>query len=208
MKPLRLEMEAFGPYKDNTVIDFDKLSSAGIYLISGNTGSGKSYIFDGILYALFKNVSGSVRKENSIRCDFADPKTPTKVIFDFEVRGEKWHIERIIQMRSDGTLNPKTEVLTGPHGEIYNRKESFDTKIEELLGLSKKDFITIAIAQGEFRKAMSSSTKERTQLFRNIFNTGIYDKVQTELYRREQALDASLKTDRDAQGSQDRHRRG
>ncbi len=197
MKPLRLEMEAFGPYKDNTVIDFEKLSSTGVYLISGNTGSGKSYIFDGILYALFKNVSGSVRKENSIRCDFADPKALTKVIFDFEVKREKWHIERIIQLRSNGNLNPKSEVLTGPHGEIYDRRDAFDAKIEELLGLSKKDFITVAmIAQGEFRKAMASSTAERTELFRNIFDTDIYAKIQAELLRREQQLDSDLKTDR------------
>ena len=196
MKPLRLEMEAFGPYKDNTVIDFEKLASSGVYLISGNTGSGKSFIFDAILFALFKNVSGSTRKENSVRCDFADPKTLTKVIFDFEVRGEKWHIERIIQQKADGTSKSKREMLQGPHGEIYELKKDIDSKVEELLGLSKKDFITIAmIAQGEFRKVLSSPTNERTILFRNIFDTGIYEKIQTELAHREDQLRAQLAND-------------
>ncbi len=197
MKPLRLEMEAFGPYKDTTVIDFETLSSAGVYLISGNTGSGKSYIFDGILYALFKTLSGSVRKENSVRCDIADSKTPTRVVFDFEVKGERWHVERSGNLNAKGVYTSKNEFLQGPNGEIYDGFRAVNKKIEEILGLSKEDFITISmIAQGEFRKAMSASTNDRTELFRNIFDTEVYEKIQNELSRRDKELYSIFNTDR------------
>ncbi len=191
MKPLRLEMQAFGPYNKNTVIDFESITSSGLYLICGDTGSGKSYIFDGILYALFKETSCDERKRDSVRCEYADDKTPTRVIFEFKIKGERYRIERkkLGDKQSDSLVhlnevNPQFDPLT--------KATDIKAKIEELLGLSSTNFTSIAmIAQGEFKKLLNTKTSERSELFRNVFDTGVYQKIEEKLKNNDSQLKAN-----------------
>lgn len=187
MKPINLTISAFGPYKNMVSIDFTKLGENGIFLITGDTGAGKTSIFDAISFAIFGEVSGSNRPIQSIRSDFADPDTETFVELEFLHKNKTYKIlrnpsyekpkkkgEGFTKKPADASLEFEDKVVTG----IKN----VDTKIEEILGINAKQFKQIAmLAQGEFLKILFAESKDRTEIFRKIFDTNIYNLIAKKL---------------------------
>ena len=187
MKPLKLVMSAFGPYRDRVEVDFEKLGSNGIYLITGDTGSGKTTIFDAISFALFGEASGSRRENGTFRSDFASEKVKTFVELEFEHKGLFYKIERVprymrkkvrgegmTSVLGDATLTYLEEVITGD--------KNVTDKCVEILGMNASQFKQIVmIAQGEFLELLLSKPKDRASIFRRIFDTGIYKEISDKL---------------------------
>lgn len=187
MKPLKLVVSAFGPYKDEVEIDFCKLGDNGIFLITGDTGSGKTTIFDAISFALFGEASGSRRENGSFRSDFADDNVDTFVKLEFVHKDILYKIERVPRyMRKkkrgeglaatggDATLNYLDIVVTG--------EKNVTEKCIEILGMNANQFKQIVmIAQGEFLDLLLAKTKDRAAIFRHIFDTGIYKDISDKL---------------------------
>ena len=188
MRPLKLKMKAFGPYASETVIDFDKIGKSGIYLVTGETGSGKTTIFDAISYALYGKASGQSREPSMLRSMYADRDTATEVELDFEYRGEIYRIKRNPEYerpkkRGEGTTreNANAELLC-PDGRFINKREDVDREIINIMGIDQTQFSQIVmIAQGDFLKLLLSSTDERIKIFRKLFNTSLYQSVQDRL---------------------------
>lgn len=186
MRPLNLTISAFGPYKDETFIDFTKLGERGMYLITGDTGAGKTTIFDAICFALYGEPSGSSRDPRMFRCKYSDAKVPTYVELLFSYHGKEYRIRRNPEyerpsLRGGGTTTQKADALLElPDGREAVTKTSEVTKeVEKIIGLSKDQFTQIAmIAQGDFMKLLLSDTTERSKIFRQIFMTGRYQRLQ------------------------------
>ena len=191
MKPVKLVMSAFGPYSGQTEIDFGAFGETGIFLIAGDTGAGKTTIFDAISFALYGEASGGRerRKAKSFRSDYASPRTETFVEFTFLHRGECWCIRRNPEyirpkITGEGTTTQTagasiTHVDSG--AELVGLK-AVDEKIQELLGLTQDQFTrTVMIAQGDFLKILNASSDERKALFQRLFNTSLYEGVQKRL---------------------------
>lgn len=189
MKPLKLVISAFGPYAEKTEIDFGVFGGQGLYLITGDTGAGKTTIFDAIAFALYGEASGDVRRADMFRSKYAADETPTYVEFTFEYRGRSYTVKRNPEYqrpRSRGTgftLQKADACLTCSDGRSPVTKSKDVTKaVTELTGLDRKQFTQIAmIAQGDFQKLLLAGTEERGDIFRQIFNTGLYQKVQEQL---------------------------
>lgn len=189
MKPKKLIISGFGPYAEKTEIDFTKLGSGGIYLITGDTGAGKTTIFDAITFALYGEASGSTRESGMFRSQYADPSTPTFVEFTFEYRKQDYTIRRNPEYlrpkgRGSGFTTQKADAeLIYPDDRIpVTRYKDVTNAVIELLGLNYKQFTQIAlIAQGDFQKILLASTSERSEIFRQIFNTEIYQNLQQQL---------------------------
>ena len=190
MKPLKLTMSAFGPYADEVVIDMTKLGEKGIYLVTGDTGAGKTTIFDAITFALYGEASGNMRLPDMFRSKYADTSTPTFVEMEFLYQDETYTVRRNPEYlrpakRGEGFTPQKAEaVLTYPDGRIVTKVKEVTVAITELLGLDKNQFTQIAmIAQGDFLKLIMAKTEERSKIFREIFKTkpylGIQDKLRT-----------------------------
>ena len=191
MRPVKLIMSAFGPYAGCVEIPFSEFGSHGLYLITGDTGAGKTTIFDGIVFALYGEASGDVRKSDMMRSDFAKPSEKTYVELEFLCRGKQYRI-----VRNPEYLRPKTRgegmtkesadaALTYPDGKVVTGSRQTVKAIEELLGIDRSQFVQIAmIAQGDFLKLLLAGTEERGKIFRKIFNTGNYLDFQKELKRR------------------------
>lgn len=190
MKPLKLTMSAFGPYADEVEIDMTKLGEKGIYLVTGDTGAGKTTIFDAITFALYGEASGNMRLPDMFRSKYADASTPTYVEMEFLYQGEIYTVRRNPEYlrpakRGEGFTPQKAEaVLTYPDGRIITKVKDVTVAITELLGLDKNQFTQIAmIAQGDFLKLIMAKTEERSRIFREIFKTkpylGIQDKLRT-----------------------------
>ncbi len=196
MRPLTLTMQAFGPYAGKTVIDFSYLSEGtNIYLVTGDTGAGKTMIFDAISFALYGSASGGDRKDNDFRSTFAkdDPKRETYVELTFESQGKVYTVKRNPQYErlstrknKDGeygitTSNAKVE-LTLPDGGVLTRTKDADEKIREIVGLDKNQFSQMTmIAQGDFRALLSAESKDRVALLRNLLKTENYEKLEKRL---------------------------
>jgi exonuclease SbcC len=186
MRPLNLTISAFGPYKDETFIDFTKLGEKCMYLITGDTGAGKTTIFDAICFALYGEPSGSSRDPRMFRCKYSDAKVPTYVELLFSYHGKEYRIRRNPEyerpaLRGGGTTTQKADALLEfPDGREAVTKTSEVTKeVEKIIGLSKDQFTQIAmIAQGDFMKLLLSDTTERSKIFRQIFMTGRYQRLQ------------------------------
>ena len=188
MRPLKLTMSAFGPYAGETTIEMERLGSNGIYLITGDTGAGKTTIFDAITYALYGSASGDIRQNNMLRSKYASEDTPTFVELFFLYRDKKYKIKRNPDYerpakRGGGTTNQKAEVeLVTPDGKVYVKNNEVTEKIKEILGVDCNQFRQIAmIAQGEFKKLLLASTEERQKIFREIFRTKNYEVFQEKL---------------------------
>ncbi|MBO7595278.1 MAG: SMC family ATPase [Salinivirgaceae bacterium] len=188
MLPRKLTISAFGPYATATVIDFSKLGRNGLYLITGNTGAGKTTIFDAIVYALYGEASGSTRDPKMMRSKYADNDTETFVELEFEYAGRQYCIRRNPpyerpKMRGEGVITEnESVVLKTPDGQIITKSKEADAKIKEIMGVDCDQFKSIAmIAQGDFMKMITTSTKERIEIFREIFKTDIYKHFQEEL---------------------------
>ena len=190
MRPHTLILSAFGPFAGETIIDFTKFKD-GIFLISGETGAGKTIIFDGICFALYGEPSGSYRKQDMLRSDFAKEDVETKVVFLFSHRNIEYKIERIPSYmrkskRGDGMTRQSPEAV------LYQDEEILETgnyqvtaKVEELLGMDRIQYQQISmIAQGEFLKLLYAKGKERSEIFRKIFGTGYLYEFQEKIKRR------------------------
>ncbi len=201
MRPITLTMSAFGPYAGKEVLHLDKLGTQGLYLITGDTGAGKTTIFDAIAFALFGEASGDNRTADMLRSKYADPETPTEVELVFDYAGKVYTIRRNPkyerQSQRGNKMVPKQPgaQLTMPDGYVFTRPAEVNKKIEELLGVDRDQFSQVAmIAQGEFRHLLQADTKERSDIFRSIFKTGRYKKVQDAL--RDDARNANEQCDR------------
>lgn len=201
MRPLKLTVSAFGPYANKTIFDMEKLGNKGIYLITGDTGAGKTTIFDAITFALYGSASGNNREANMIRSKYAKPETPTGVELEFEYNDKVYKIKRNPEYerptkRGNGTTKQKAEAeLTMPDGNIINKNKEVDFKIEEIMGLDKKQFSQIAmIAQGDFLKLLYAPTEERIKIFRHIFKTELFERLQDKLGKA--AKEKSLERDK------------
>ncbi len=190
MKPIYLTMQAFGPYKDRTEIDFSLLGEGGIFLITGDTGAGKTSIFDAISFALFGEVSGGrERKEvKTLRSDFAEPGDKTEVEYIFSYRGETYKITRspeYMRPKTRGTGNTKEiagAVIVLPNGASISGVDNVNEKVKVILGIDRERFSQIAmIAQGDFRKILTEKSRDRSELFRKIFDTSLYEEFQNRL---------------------------
>lgn len=192
MRPVRLIMSAFGSYAGCESIDFSEVTH-GIFLISGDTGSGKTTIFDAITFALYGATSGGTRDGKMMRSQYALPSAETYVSFTFEQNGDLYTIRRNPEyLREKKRKAKNTDSMTKelpsvelvlPGGDIYRGKiGETNTKIQEIIGLDKDQFTQIVmIAQGEFLKLLQAGTEERKRIFSNIFHTGIYWRIQQEL---------------------------
>ena len=180
MRPLQLTVSAFGPYADQTTLDLSQLGENGLYLITGDTGAGKTTIFDAICFALYGEASGSNRsKPDFFRSKYADPETPTFVELEFICRGEKYTIrrnpeyERPQKYRKNEMTTQKADVtLWMPDGKVIP-KARVKEMVKEIMGVDKSQFCAIAmIAQGDFQKLLTARTDERQKIFRQIFEIG------------------------------------
>ncbi len=185
MRPIKLIMSAFGPYAGRTEVDFEKLGASGLYLITGDTGAGKTTIFDAIAFALFGEASGDLRESSMLRSKYADLDTPTEVELTFLYGGKEYTVKRIPEherksKKGDGVTVQKAEAeLTFPDGRNLSRIKDVNTAITEIIGVDRNQFSQIAmIAQGDFRKLLIADTKERQEIFRKIFKTDRYRILQ------------------------------
>ena len=201
MRPTKLTMSAFGPYAGKTELNLDKLGTAGLYLITGDTGAGKTTIFDAITFALFGEASGDIRQSNSMRSQYAAADTPTFVELDFEYGGKSYHIKRIpeyMRRKKSGegmTKESADAELTLPDGRIVTKTREVTAAVTELLGVNRKQFSQIAmIAQGDFRKLLDADTKSRMDIFRQIFKTTPYRDLQDAVKKDANVLSDDIRT--------------
>ena len=188
MKPLVLEISAFGPYKGSETIDFCKLESSGLFLVTGKTGAGKSTIFDAISYALYGKVSTKDRDNIQIRSHFSDVDTLTKVKLSFILKGRSYEIERIPQQeipkkRGEGTTVRRSEITLKEieSGKTYTQNDA-ESKIVEIMGIDSDQFRKIImIPQGEFREFLFSGTKEKKEILSKLFATHAYERFENEI---------------------------
>jgi len=194
MKPIKLTMAAFQAYGGTQTIDFRILGNKGLFLITGNTGAGKTTIFDAMTYALYGKPSGSARPVDSIRSHFASEDTDTVVEFTFMNRGREYTVIRSPGRKGKGTSKRSKEVsLKMPDGSVIAAEKQVNTEIEKILGLDEKQWAQVVmLAQGEFVKLLNSDSKDRTEIFQKIFRTGIYRAVQDMLKKKCDALDTAM----------------
>lgn len=205
MRPVKLVMSAFGSYAGEETVDFSGMES-GIFLVTGDTGAGKTTIFDGIVYALYDRTSGGVRDGNMMRSAYADPRTPTFVELIFSCRGEQYRILRNPDyeresLRKDKDGNPKMTREKSrvefylPDGSLFRgNKRECNNKIRELIGLDAEQFMQVAmIAQGDFLKLLHAKSEDRRDIFSRIFDTGIYGRIQIGLREQEKESYGKLK---------------
>ena len=192
MKPLKLTMSAFGPYSGETEIDFRALGRSGVYLVCGDTGAGKTMIFDAICFALFGEASGDsrngARSSASLRSDFADPASKTFVELEFSYRGQTYRVKRNpdyerAKKRGEGTTKePANAEIELPDGRCIGGVRKVNMQVEELLGIDANQFKQIVmLAQGEFRKLLTADTATREGIFRKLFATQKYEMLQDRL---------------------------
>ena len=198
MKPIRLELKEFGPYK-NEIIEWDKIINEPIFLITGKTGSGKSTLFDAITYALYNKTTGG-KDIASLRTKTALDKDKTQVNFDFELSGKKYRIERTLAYLKAGNKNLTSGkvVLMQYNDEklevIATKEQEVKEKVEELIGLDDKQFCQIIILpQGKFKEFLLSKSSEKKETLRSLFNTYFYQKFVEQLQEQAKKLDSSHK---------------
>ena len=188
MRPLKIKISAFGPYAGVTEIDMEKLGTNGLYLITGDTGAGKTTIFDAICFALYGEPSGANRENSMLRSKYADVDTPTEVELVFENRGKVYTVKRNPEYmrpskRGDGeTKQTANAELTMPDGEIITKDKYVTEAVRNIIGVDRNQFAQIAmIAQGDFLKLLLAKTEDRQKIFREIFKTAYYQKLQDRL---------------------------
>lgn len=210
MRPIYLKMTAFGSYAEETYIDFTKVSQ-GVFLITGDTGAGKTTIFDAITYVLYGQTSGGRRDPAMMRSQYAEAGTKTSVELLFENRGQQYRIlrcpeyERASRRKNkDGKYSVTKEKavleLYLPDQSLYvGSRQEINKKIVEILGVDAKQFTQLVmIAQGDFLKLLLAKSDERREIFSRIFDTGIYAKIQEELKGRTRQTEEKLEDNRKA----------
>lgn len=204
MRPLSITISAFESYADTVTIDMESLGKSGLYLITGDTGAGKTTIFDAIHFALYGDASTDGRETKTLRSKYADPETKTEVQLKFEYGGKVYQIKRNPEYlrpkkRGDGFVKEPTNAeLIYPDGSVVSSKNAVDIKIREIIGLDKNQFSQIVmLAQGEFKKLLTSSTTEKQRIFRHIFKTEKYETLQKALSAQKSIADSKLKHERE-----------
>lgn len=203
MKPIRISMTAFGPYRDEETIDFEALGDRRLFVISGNTGAGKTTIFDAICFALYGSASGEDRAEpRMLRSHFADDDVHTSVDYHFAVGARTYRVFRQMPHRrgtNKSETGGKAELYETTGGEEIPSVDRFtvsdvNAKIEALLGLTREQFGQIVmLPQGEFRKLLTSDTENKEEILRRIFRTGLYQKIEDRFQRQNRELQEALK---------------
>ena len=190
MRPLKLTMTAFGPYAGKTELYLDRLGTGGLYLITGDTGAGKTTIFDAITYALYGEASGENRSPSMFRSKYAEPETPTEVELVFSYAGKTYTVKRNPdyerpKTRGEGFTVQKAEAeLKYPDGHTVSKLRDVDNAIREIIGIDRNQFMQISmIAQGDFLKLLLASTDERKAIFRQLFKTQPFQNLQDRLKR-------------------------
>ncbi len=193
MRPLKLTMTAFGPYAEKTVLDLESLGKDGLYLITGDTGAGKTTIFDAIVYALYGACSGADRTPSMMRSKSVDETQKTEVELEFENKGAKYRVRRTQEFsrakeRGEGTTKQKasSELQSLDTGKVLAASDTTDAavtgEVVRILQINKEQFTQIAmVAQGEFTQLLKASTKDRKTILRNLFNTQIYKDIENRL---------------------------
>lgn len=195
MRPLRLVVSAFGPYAGRTELNMEQLGRRGLYLITGDTGAGKTTLFDAITYALYGEPSGGNRDASMLRSQYAAPDTPTEVELTFSYSGQIYRVRRNPEYqrparRGGGmTLQRAEAELYYPDGRVCTRTREVTAEVTWIIGLDRDQFCRIAmIAQGEFLKLLLATTEERKNIFRQIFQTKPYQLLQERLKAESGAL--------------------
>lgn len=192
MKPISLTIEAFGPYRDSVTLDFSALQDHSMFLISGPTGAGKTSILDAMVYALYGEPSGEVRKTDAIRSDFAEPQNMTRVDFSFAIGEAQYRVERLPKqwvakkrgtgMREQNANATVYEMKDGEWKVIATSAAAIRDTIQRIIGFRKDQFLQVVLLpQGEFRKLLVASTSEREELLHTLFRTELYRKLQDAL---------------------------
>ncbi|MBQ7098523.1 MAG: SMC family ATPase [Oscillospiraceae bacterium] len=189
MRPLKLTISAFGPYAGECVLDLESLGTGGLYLITGDTGAGKTTIFDAICYALYGKASGGARDNSDLfRSKYAAPETPTFVELEFSCHGQRYTVRRnpgylrpakrgsnLVEQKPDAELHQ-------PDGSVITKEKQVTARVTEILGVGKEHFSSIAmIAQGDFQQLLLAKTEDRVKIFRKIFDTDKYKVLQDRL---------------------------
>lgn len=188
MKPLHLTMSAFGPYAGCVTLDLRRLGDSGLFLITGDTGAGKTTIFDALCYALFGKVSGAFREVRTLRSDFAAQDTQTYVELEFEYGGRIYTVRRTpaYEVEKKGgkgvrRVTPKAQLLRAPQPPIEGM-QPVDRALEDILGVNHAQFMQIAmLAQGAFTDVLNGKSDDRASVFRRVFGTGAYDRLGSRL---------------------------
>ena len=184
MMPISLTLSAFGPYPDTITIDFESFQEDGLFLITGPTGSGKTMIFDAMIFALYGKTSGQIRQTDSLRCDHALNEIPTFVEFSFSLHQQNYTIKRNPKYYLEGKKTPKqpSALLTLPDGKMVEGIKEVNQKMISLLGVDDQQFKQICmIAQGEFTKLIMASSDEREKALRELFHSETYQKLEEKL---------------------------
>lgn len=184
MMPISLTLSAFGPYPDTITIDFESFQEDGLFLITGPTGSGKTMIFDAMIFALYGKTSGQIRQTDSLRCDHALNEIPTFVEFSFSLHQQNYTIKRNPKYYLEGKKTPKqpSALLILPDGKMVEGIKKVNQKMISLLGVDDQQFKQICmIAQGEFTKLIMASSDEREKVLRELFHSETYQKLEEKL---------------------------
>lgn len=208
MRPITLTMSAFGSYAGEETIDFSQMAG-GVFLVTGDTGAGKTTIFDAITYALYDQTSGGKRDGAMMRSQYARPEAPTFVELSFSYRGKSYKVRRnpsyerpSRRKNKDGERTYTTEAasvcLTMPDGKEYpGRVREINEKIVEILGVGREQFTQVAmIAQGEFIRLLHASSRDRKEIFSKLFDTAVYDRIQKRLREKSKSLYGKLEDNR------------
>jgi exonuclease SbcC len=207
MRPIKLTMTAFGPYKGKEVVDFRELGDRNLFLVTGPTGAGKTTIFDAISFAIYGAASGEMRSPESLRSHFASDELLTEVELEFELKGIRYLIQRIpkqtkLKARGEGLTEQKPEAkLTIEGGEprtIIAGVNSVNERIEAILGINAEQFRQIMmIPQGEFQKLLTANSEDRQKVLQKLFDTGLYAAIQLKLEMQAKSLLAEIKTSKE-----------
>ena len=188
MRPLKLTIAGFGPYAGTQELNFEDLGKSGLYLITGDTGAGKTTIFDAITFALFGEASGENREASMLRSKYTKAEDPTYVELTFEYDAQEYTVRRNpeyerAKSRGAGMTKQAAEaMLTYPNGAVVTKLKDVDKAIRDIIGLTREQFSQVAmISQGDFRKLLQADTKERQKIFRDIFGTGLFVTLQNQL---------------------------
>ncbi|CAM2887425.1 AAA family ATPase [Vibrio diazotrophicus] len=195
MRPLRLSIQAFGPFAGKEVVDFTSLGASPLFLINGPTGAGKSSILDAICFALYGETTGSERTGDQMRCDYADAELVTEIEFEFELAGRVYLVTRspdqeTPKKRGEGTTKKAhsatlVEIVGGEHKLLANRPNPVAKAMVDLIGLDVKQFRQVmVIPQGKFRELLVANSKEREQIFGQLFQTQIYTQIERALFEK------------------------
>lgn len=199
MRPLKLTIAGFGPYAGAQELDFETLGTSGLYLIAGDTGAGKTTIFDAITFALFGEASGGSRKSDMLRSKYARADDPTYVELTFTYAGQTYTVRRNpayerAKTRGVGTTSQLADAqLTLPDGSVVTKLKDVNRAVQEIIGLSREQFAQVCmISQGDFRRLLEADTETRKKIFKDIFGTGLYSDLQTRLKDEVSALDGQM----------------